>query len=195
LVIAADTVASEQPSDLARSRSFLTDSISQADVAGEQPENCDRWPGCSCDSNLQELKITPPDGMTLSSGSCTKFHGDISTGNFHFLGEVTIKGKISYGQGDMWEFLTFSSDKPPRKANTAKQGLQFGDVIQHLRFPLNQHNFDLPVLSDTNSCFEADAVLKIKSIEVLIGDSDEAGNWIRSFEVVELGKFAKCKPN
>ncbi len=167
----------------------------QPDKGQTEEESCDaNWPGCPCPRDLSELHIIPPEGMSLTSGQCSMQSGSISLGSFTFTGNLTLKGAVVFSADEMTDHLNFFPDAPPTPARkyTPEQWRQFAGALYGLR--LNDwEKFGVPALSPGNPCMEADAVIKIRSIEALIEATDEAGNWLREYQVVKIGKFRKCK--
>lgn len=142
--------------------------------ADAEGENCEaHWPGCPCPQDLTpilaELHETPPKGMSLVEGSCARRGGIVEMGSFEFAGEMTIKGTIIYEAGDMFDSLTFA-------------GYRVADDT----------SLHVPPLSENERCQAAPAEIKIKRYQILIGGTDEAGTWMRDYEVVKLGKYGKC---
>jgi hypothetical protein len=114
--------------------------------------------------------MTPPKGMSMVEGSCTRWHGSVESGIFTFAGAMTVKGEVVYALGDMFEELSF-------------------DIYR-----LNPDSgLKLPQLAQDNLCWSAPAEIKVKGYQVIIGGTDEAGNWLTSYEVLKLGKYTKCK--
>ncbi len=131
--------------------------------------------------------------MSLASGSCSLQSGSISLGSFTFTGDLTLAGTVEYSADEMTEHLTFWPDTlpAPSRKYTQKQWQQFAGALDSLR--VNEwNNFALPELSEQTPCMRAPAVIKVNEIEVLIGSTDEEGNWLRKYQVVKIGKFSKC---
>jgi len=141
--------------------------------------NCEAsYYGCPCPENLSEIQrkfhITPPKGMTLIEASCTTKSGAIYNSYFKFEGDMTLKGTIRSSVDEMgYNPVTF-------------EGLKFSEIRPDLNLP------PLPDKDDT-MCLTAPAVIRVRVLEERNGGGDEDGTWIRSYEVLKLGEYKKCK--
>jgi hypothetical protein len=162
-------------------------------TANKQLENdgkCD-GNGCPCAEDISKLPITAPQGMVLfDMAACTRYRSDFY-GVFKFKGEATIGGIVVYQKTEI-----LGRDDIRFDADGAGEYSQFGSAISSLRIPdipVAIKKFKLPPMSDSSNCWTADAVLKIKQLEVYSDDSDGAGNYPTNFEVLKIGTYFKCE--
>ncbi|HEU0282254.1 MAG TPA: hypothetical protein VFQ99_00565 [Gallionella sp.] len=168
------TALASAPMEIAAASAIATSSSPQ-NTEPEVKECEENWPGCPCPKDLSpilsELNMTPPKGMSMVEGSCTRWHGSVESGIFTFAGAMTVKGAVVYEAGDMFDILSFDG----------------------FRLDEPDNGLNLPQFTPENSCWSAPAEIKVKSYEVIIGGTDQAGTWLRSYEVLKLGKYTKCK--
>lgn len=151
----------------------------QAVEGNADAENCETsYYGCPCPTGLPEIQrkfhIASPNGMSLVKASCTTKSGAIYNSDFTFAGEMTLKGTVRYAAGETgYNSVTFD-------------GMQF--------FEGGGIDLNLPPLSDKDDalCWAAPAVLRIRELENVSGGGDRDGRWIKSYDVLKLGKYTKC---
>lgn len=156
---------------------------------------CFEKEGCSvCKKDLPKFPVTPPKGMTLTSvcSYAKRPRDHLLVGTFYFSGDATVNGKLISerrgGEEGAGDYLIFSGE-------SSSGFSMFSNAVNFLQIkesPLSSPKFKYPALSDENNCWSADAVLKIKLLEVVWTEQDDAGNFPLKYEIVKVGKFSKC---
>ena len=160
--------------------------------AGDAPATPEQNSGAL---ELKDCKVIPPKGMKLAKiDVCTVTAGGDYIGHFFFEGEETVTGDVSYEYFDDeilgGNILGFRSDnfKEYRPYSSAGEAFNFEDYDRTIP-KLHPPN----ITKTKDKCWVARATLKVRAIEVVNGGSDQDGTWATDFDVLQIGKYKRCK--
>lgn len=115
--------------------------------------------------------------------------GDMPQGVVLVTGRARLSGQFRYepgNSGDAWLTPHPSLIAPHHKALAAQlSSIKFADVTSMGRFRVP------PTLRNSN-CFTANMTIEIDGINLIIGETDEAGAYPIKFKVVDISGFKKC---
>jgi hypothetical protein len=147
---------------------------------------------CECGKHLSRLPIAAPKGMRLIAACGYKKEEFIGVvGDFYFKGKATIKGEVRHVNS------TASGGSVMFDALASGQQSQFSSAIRSLSFEddtdANQ-KFKLPPVSEQSPCLAAEAVVNVTLLHVKAAyESDEEGNYPKTFEVLKVGQYRPCQ--
>ncbi len=162
---------------------------SEPSAGEDEEEDCQlSYYGCPCPEKLSEIPLTAPHGLPLVSANCSTKGGDLF-GGFYFKGEATVTGQVVREDNEMFgdTFAFYPNDL-----------LAAGDVNKFAGSPTkfrvsDASEFQAPELSDTDHCWMAEVVVKVRGFHIVSGFTDEASSYLDDFDVVKVGKYHKCK--
>jgi hypothetical protein len=156
---------------------------------------CKKKPGtwvCECEEEVSKLRIVAPQGMALVHvANCARIEGSTDLlGSFLFKGMVTVSGEIEREADSMLGDIVMF------KAKNHGEYSQFASAIYDMRIPVDANvikKFQIPTFTDKAYCWAAEVVITVRELEVRPGDSDEAGNYVKDFDVQRVGQYSECK--
>ncbi len=147
---------------------------------------------CECEKIMSKLPISLPKGMKLASvAHCTRVkETNYLEGFFYFKGEATVSGEVR-----RIENAVLASDYVYFMVKNPGEYRQFSSAIDSFAFMDESagRKVRLPELSHKSSCWAADAVIRVKALKVISNETDAAGSYATDYDVLEVGKYRKCK--
>ena len=146
---------------------------------------------CICGAGLAHIESDDAGELPLI-GVCGYGQGaSESLGDYFFKGNVLITGKILAIANSQHtdDIITFIGDKSAEKLWSNV----IGNSVNLSRSKGQLNMLGIPQPSEKNSCWVADARIRFRELMVRLDDSDWAGSIPIKFEVIQRGKYLKCK--
>lgn len=144
---------------------------------------------CVCKSGLAGEQVRSFRGLRLAAICGHQRHEGLGEdGEFFFNGRERIKGRLTYqsveslGEG----YFFYSTDLP-----WYLHGIRFDHDAEVEAYA--KRSFRAPALEASVQCWQADAVLDLRSLHLkLAGGTDADGPFATRFRLVQRSKFAAC---
>jgi hypothetical protein len=148
---------------------------------------------CKCGGELQAPRRTKANALALVATCASSETGWGSEGDFLYEGSQVFTGRVKREDTETFgDTISFWIDKELIEESPFAEP-QFS-FLRGIENAIRQ--FGTPPISARSPCWVAPSTIVVKSVYISRGVGlDSEGMFPMKYEVLSVGKFAKCKPN